>query len=75
MAEKDLPNLRALENILISGVHVSIGDVVPKSMFTVKGDWQNLTISFNPPRMEETDAPVGKAGEEKPSKKSLVPGA
>lgn len=58
MAEK---NLKVLVPILINGEHNAVGDVVAKSDFKDKGDWQNLAFAFDPPRLEETDEPVGKA--------------
>lgn len=75
MAEKELPNLRATENILVGGKHIAIGQVIPKSAFAVKGDWQNLTLSFDPPRMVETDDPVGLPKAEKAAKAAAMPGA
>lgn len=66
MAEK--PNLKALTTIAVNGEHLNIGDVIPKTDIPVKGDWQNLVFAFDPPRMEETDEPVGKV-------KAAMPGA
>lgn len=72
MAEKEFPNLKATTSILVGGVHVAEGEVIPKTSFTVKGDWQNLVFGFSPPRMEETDAAVGKP---KANGAPAIPGA
>jgi hypothetical protein len=52
-------NLRAMTGLLVNGKHVAEGEVIAKSDFANKGDWQNLVFSFNPPRMTETDDKVG----------------
>jgi hypothetical protein len=65
MSEK--PNLKAVTTLLVNGEHLNEGDVIPKTAFAVKGDWQNLVLGFNPPRMEETDEPVGKVKKAKPA--------
>lgn len=78
MAEK---NLKVLVPILINGAHFNVGDVVAKSDFADKADWQNLAYAFDPPRLEETDEPEGKAGDDAPAKpakaatRAAMPGA
>lgn len=64
MAQKELPNLKATTGILVDGKHVEAGEVIPKSAFAVKGDWQNLVFGFDPPRLIETDEDVGKPVDE-----------
>jgi len=68
MADKDTKNVRALQQFRLKGEVVSEGEVVAKSRFANKQDWQNL-LHMPKPRIEETNDPVGKAGKaEKPTK-------
>lgn len=71
MADKEKPNLKVLVPQLFKGEHLAAGDVIAKSDFAVKGDWQNLVFGFDTPRLAETDAAVGKA---KPAKAAALPG-
>lgn len=59
MADKEKPNVIALNDFRLRGVKVVEGEVVAKSDFASKGDWQNLA-NMRPARVEETDKPVGK---------------
>lgn len=68
--DKKLSNIKALRSFMLKGVKVVEDEVVAKSDFPTKGDWQNL-CNMTPPRAEETADPVGKP---KPSKKSVLPG-
>lgn len=54
-------NLIALRQILVKGVVVEVGEVIPKTAFEESGDWKNL-VNMKPPRLAETDAKVGKPG-------------
>jgi len=52
-------NVRALQEFMLKGKKVSEGEVVAKTSFSHKQDWQNL-LHMNKPRVEETNDPVGK---------------
>jgi len=59
MADKEKKNVKALQQIMLKGRKVVVGEVVAKSDFPAKQDWQNL-LNMPKPRLEETDEPVGK---------------
>lgn len=68
MAEdKPKNNIKSLIEFRLKGEAVKVGDVVAKSDFPTKGDWQNL-CHMTPPRAEETADAVGKAKASKASK-------
>lgn len=76
MAEPKEPNnLEVLVPFRIKGKKVEKGEVIAKTEFNNKGDWQNL-VHMTPPRAKETDAKVGKpaAADEKKAGAKL-PGA
>jgi hypothetical protein len=52
-------NIKAERDFRLKGVPVVKGEVVSKSDFPNKSDWQNL-CNMTPPRAEETNDPVGK---------------
>lgn len=56
--DKSKPNIKALAAFLLKGEPLVKGQVVAKSDFSVKSDWQNL-CNMEPPRAEETDEDVG----------------
>lgn len=51
-------NLKVLRAIRMDGKHVEVGTVISKTAFESRGDWYDL-CEMNPPRLEETDEPVG----------------
>lgn len=55
----DKKNVKALVDYRLKGRKVVEGEVVAKSDFATKGDWQNLA-HMRPARVEETDEAVGK---------------
>jgi hypothetical protein len=64
----ELKNVRALQEIRVNGTKVAKGEVIPKSTFAAKQDWQNL-LHMPKPRVEETDDKVGK-----PKAAAVLPG-
>lgn len=66
-------NVKALVEFRLKGAKVKQGEVIAKDAFASKGDWQNLA-HMTPPRVEETDEPVGKPKAEVKAKAKL-PGA
>jgi hypothetical protein len=58
--EKSPANVRALVAFRLKGKAVNVGDVVAKTSFAQKSDWQNL-LHMEPARVEETEDKVGKA--------------
>ncbi len=66
-------NVRALQAFRLRGAAVEKDEVVAKSSFPNKQDWQNL-LNMPKPRVEETSDPVGKPKVEKATPKS-APGA
>lgn len=74
--EKELKNLEVLVPFRIKGKSVAKGEVIAKTEFNNKGDWQNL-VHMTPPRAKETDAKVGKpaAADEKKKAGAKLPGA
>ena len=56
--DKSKPNIKALTAFLVKGDPIVKGQVVAKTDFSVKSDWQNL-CNMEPPRAEETDEDVG----------------
>lgn len=60
MAKEKFANVKALKSFRLKGAHIAPGDVVAKSDFATKSDWQNL-VHMEPARCEETDEKVGKA--------------
>jgi hypothetical protein len=77
---KEMKNIRALTGFRLKGGHVGAGDVVAKSDFPSKGDWQNL-VNMTPARAEETDDSAGPAPKAKgkskggPAAEPAMPGA
>lgn len=65
--EKSPANVRALVAFRLKGKPVNVGDVVAKTSFAQKSDWQNL-LHMEPARVEETDDKVGKASKAAASK-------
>lgn len=63
----DAKNLKTLVEFRKKGEKVKVGEVIAKSSFPTKGEWLNL-VNMKPPRLEETDEPVGKPAVEKPAK-------
>lgn len=63
-------NLKVLRAIRMSGKHVEVGSVIPKSAFESRGDWYDL-CEMNPPRLQETDEAVGVAGKSKATMPAL----
>lgn len=57
--DKKKNNIVALRGYRLKGRGVAVGEVVAKSDFAKKGDWQNI-CHMEPAKAEETDAPVGK---------------
>ena len=57
-------NIKARRDFRLKGKHVAAGEVVKKSDFPNKADWQNL-CNMTPPRAEETADTVGKPKAEK----------
>lgn len=72
MADKELKNIKALSDFRLKGRPVVKGEVVSKSDFAAKSDWQNLCNMGPKPRAEETSDAVGKP---KVDKKAGLPGA
>lgn len=72
----DKKNVKATQQFLLKGKVVQVGEVVAKSSFTNKQDWQNL-LHMPKPRVEETDEAVGKpkVGKPKDDAKVAMPGA
>ncbi len=77
----DTKNVRALQEFMLKGTKVSEGEVVAKSSFANKQDWQNL-LHMPKPRVAETNDPVGKAkpkaaakADDKGDDKPAMPGA
>ena len=56
--KKALPNVKALKQFRMNGKVVVVGQVVAKSDFKQKSDWQNLA-HMDKPRVEETADKVG----------------
>lgn len=61
--DKKLNNIRILRDIRVCGKVVEKGDVIAKTTFANKSDWQNL-CNMQPARCAETDKKVGKADKE-----------
>ena len=61
--DKSKPNIKAKQAFLLKGEPVVVDEVVAKSDFPNKTDWQNL-CNMEPPRCEETDEDVGKPVDE-----------
>ena len=59
MADNKKNNVIALVEFRLKGKVIQKGEVIPKSAFANKGDWQNL-VHMKPARCEETDGSVGK---------------
>ncbi len=70
--DKGKANVRALKAFRLKGRTVVVGEVVPKTDFGHKSDWQNL-LNMEPPRLEETKDNVG-VPKKKPSSDG-IPGA
>lgn len=51
--DKAKKNIKALRDLRVKGKHVATGEVVAKSDFPNKADWQNV-CNMTPPRAEET---------------------
>ncbi len=51
--DKAKKNIKALRDLRVQGKHVAAGEVVAKSAFPNKADWQNV-CNMTPPRAEET---------------------
>lgn len=77
-------NIRALKSFRLKSktdgeptVVVAKGEVVSKSAFKTKSEWQNLCAMEPKPRAEETSDSVGKPKAEKPKaeKPAGLPGA
>lgn len=64
--EKKKPNILALKAFRLKGKVVAQGEVVAKTAFAKKSDWQNLCNMDPAPRCEETDKAVGKPKAAKP---------
>lgn len=58
--EKEKKNIKALKQFRLKGVVVQKDEVVAKSEFAKKTDWQNLCNMSPTPRAAETSDPVGK---------------
>jgi len=67
-------NIRAMREIRVRGKVVKKDEVIAKSAFAHKGDWQNL-CHMTPPRCEETDDSVGEAKVSSKSNKQAMPDA
>jgi hypothetical protein len=57
-------NLKVLRAIRIEGEHIEVGTVISKTAFESRGDWYDL-CEMTPPRLEETDEPLGVPGKAK----------
>lgn len=73
--KKTKSNIRALKSFRLKGKVVAQGEVVPKSDFAKKSDWQNLCHMDPAPRAEETSDAVGKPKAAKSDTKGGLPGA
>jgi hypothetical protein len=60
----EMKNLKVLRAIRMEGKHVGVGTVISKTAFESRGDWYDL-CEMKPPRLEETDEPVGVPGKAK----------
>jgi len=75
MAEdKEMKNLEVLVPFRIKGRATQKGEVIAKTEFNNKGDWQNL-VHMTPPRAKETDANVGKPASAAKKADAKLPGA
>lgn len=63
--DKAKPNIKALKSFRLKGDVVAKDEVIRKSAFAKKGDWQNL-CNMSPPKAEETDEKVGAPSAVKP---------
>lgn len=59
--DKTKSGVMALVAFRLEGRKVNVGDIVPKSAFPSKGEWQNLA-NMTPPRVVEADEKPAKAG-------------
>lgn len=73
--KKDLPNVKVLRDHMLKGKKVYKGDVLAKTDYDRPGERANwgALVNTKPAKLEETDAPVGKA--KKSGDKSAAPGA
>lgn len=72
--DKDKKNIRALRAFRLKGEVIAVGEVVKKSEFAKKGEWQNL-CHMDPAKAEETNDDVGKPKAEKATAKGGMPPA
>lgn len=73
----DKKNVKATQQFMLKGRKVETGEVVAKTDFPNKQDWQNL-LHMSKPRVEETDEAVGKpkaAAKGKAAADPAMPGA
>lgn len=57
--EKKLDNIECLIEFRLKGKAIAVGEVIPKTAFGHRSEWNNLA-NMTPARVKETGAAVGK---------------
>lgn len=73
MADKEMKNIKAVQEFRLRGKKVVAGEVVSKDDFANAGDWKNI-CNMNPERAVETNDPVGKPGAKATKTATKLPG-